>query len=106
VVGGALDSHESLAEAALREAFEEAGVDLSQITVVARLVGVDHGDWSYSYVIGLAADGLQVGAPTAESEELRWVNLDDVESLPLHAGFGSTWQQLRQSLTETVPNAT
>jgi 8-oxo-dGTP diphosphatase len=106
VVGGARDSHESLAEAALREAAEEASVEASQVTVLRTRVGVDHGDWAYSYVIGLAAPGLTIGEPTAESDELRWVDLDDVAGLPLHGGFGSTWPVLRELLTQPLTELT
>jgi 8-oxo-dGTP diphosphatase len=95
VVGGARDSHESLAEAALREAWEEAGIDRTGVTVLGTQPGVDDGDWSYTYVLGLASEGLRVGPLTAESEALRWVELDQVITLPLHAGFGSTWPALR-----------
>jgi 8-oxo-dGTP diphosphatase len=109
VVGGARDSHESLAEAALREAAEEAGVDSSQVTVLSSQTGVDLGNWSYTYVLALAADDLVVGPATSESDELRWVDLDDVPLLPLHIGLGATWTALRQSIdhalaaTETAP---
>jgi 8-oxo-dGTP diphosphatase len=98
LVGGARDSHESLAEAALREAEEEAGVDSSQVTVLSSLTGVDHGNWSYTYVLALAADGLAVSPVTSESDDLRWVDLDEVPALPLHVGLESTWTALRRSI--------
>lgn len=102
LVGGARDSHESLAEAALREASEEAGIDSSQVTVLSSQTGVDHGNWSYTYVLALAADGLRVGPITPESDELRWVDLDDVPSLPLHIGLGSTWAALRYGIDQAL----
>jgi 8-oxo-dGTP diphosphatase len=102
LVGGARDSHESVAEAALREAAEEAGIDSAGVTVLGSQVGVDDGDWTYTYVLGLAADGLQVGPPTAESDALRWVDLDDVLQLPLHAGLGATWPALRSRLEDAL----
>ncbi len=98
LVGGARDSHESLAQAALREAAEEAGINHSQVTIIGSQTGVDLGDWSYTYVLALAADGLEVGPITDESDELRWVDLDEVPSLPLHAGLGSTWAALRTGI--------
>ena len=98
LVGGARDSHESVAGAALREAAEEAGVDGSQIAVLGSQIGVDDGDWSYTYVLGLATDGLLVEPITAESDELRWLDLDQVATLPLHVGLGSTWPALRQTI--------
>lgn len=98
LVGGARDSHESLAEAALREAAEEAGVDRSLVTVLSSQTGVDHGNWSYTYVLALADDRLVVGPVTPESVELRWVDLDDVPTLPLHAGLELTWAALRSGI--------
>jgi hypothetical protein len=53
-------------------------------------------------VLALAVDGLVVGPVTPESDELRWVDLDDVVSLPLHAGLGSTWQALRLRIDEAL----
>jgi len=102
LVGGARDSHESVAEAALREAAEEAGVDSAQVTVIDCQVGMDDGDWSYTYVLGLAADDLRIGPTTMESDELRWVDLDGVEALPLHVGLGLTWWALRQRIVEAL----
>jgi 8-oxo-dGTP diphosphatase len=106
LVGGARDSHESVAQAALREAAEEAGVDSTQVTVLGSQVGVDDGNWSYTYVLGLAADGLLVGPVTAESDELRWVGLDDVLALPLHAGLAVTWPALRLWIDHALATAT
>jgi 8-oxo-dGTP diphosphatase len=105
LVGGARDSHESVTEAALREAAEEAGIDRTQVTVLGSQVGVDDGDWSYTYVLGLAADGLRVGPPTAESDALRWVDLDDVQALTLHAGLGATWSALRMRIDDALATA-
>jgi 8-oxo-dGTP diphosphatase len=102
LVGGARDSHESLAEAALREAAEEAGIESSQVTVLSSQTGVDLGNWSYTYVLALAADGLVVRPITTESEELRWVDLDDVPSFPLHIGLGKTWAGLRRSIDQAL----
>src|SRR5262245_24626633 len=59
LVGGARDSHESVSEAALREAVEEADIDPGQVTVPGTRVGLDHGDWSYTYVLGLATGDLR-----------------------------------------------
>ena len=106
LVGGARDSHESLAEAALREAEEEAGIDRSQVTVLGLQTGVDDGSWSYTYVLALAGADLAVGPITPESEELRWVDLDEVSSLALHAGLGSTWSALRRGIARHLETLT
>jgi len=36
----------------------------------------------------------------AESTELRWVPVAEVEALPLHPGFGDAWLDLRSYLAE------
>jgi 8-oxo-dGTP diphosphatase len=102
LVGGARDSHESVAEAALREAAEEAGIDRARVRLLGSQVGVDDGNWSYTYVLALAPADLVVGPITAESDELRWVDLDDVASLSLHVGLGTTWADLRVSIDRAL----
>jgi 8-oxo-dGTP diphosphatase len=102
LVGGARDSHESVAEAALREAAEEAGIDRSLVTVLGSQLGVDDGNWSYTYVLALAGDGLAVAPITSESDELRWVDLDEVTGLALHAGLGQTWPELRRGIDRAL----
>jgi 8-oxo-dGTP diphosphatase len=98
--GGARDSHEDPVSAALREAAEEAGVTADAVTVVAELAGMDHGDWSYVYVLALAGRAMAVAPRNSESDELRWVALDDVEALPLHPAFGAAWPRLRAGLPD------
>jgi 8-oxo-dGTP diphosphatase len=92
--GGARDSHEDVVAAALREAREEAGLDRSTLRVMGQLPGVDHVDWSYTYVVALAVAGAEAVAATAESDELRWVPPQDVAHLPLHPAFGAAWPRL------------
>lgn len=98
--GGARDSHEDPVSAALREAAEEAGVAADAVTVVTELPGVDHGDWTYVYVVALAGRGMAVTPLNSESDELRWVPLDDVEALPLHPAFGAAWPRLHAGLLD------
>jgi 8-oxo-dGTP diphosphatase len=99
LVGGARDSHETIAEAALREAFEEADVDPRAVQVVGEQVGADHVDWSYTYVIGLAVGDVRPRLMTAESDELRWVDVADVPALPLHGGLALAWGALASGIT-------
>lgn len=98
--GGARDSHESEADAALREAHEETGIEAAAVRVRAEMVTANlDGIWTYTTVIADTSHPLDV-VPNAESEELRWVPEDDVLSLPLHPGFAQAWPALR--LVETV----
>lgn len=98
VPGGARDSHEDVVAAALREAEEEAGTDPDAVHVLGKVLGVDHGDWSYTYVIGEATTGLTVQVRTAESVELRWVTLSGVAELALHPALRRSWPELADSI--------
>ncbi|HEX2805289.1 MAG TPA: NUDIX hydrolase, partial [Kineosporiaceae bacterium] len=86
--GGARDSHEDSVTAALREAREETGIDPASVSVVGEHPGVDHLDWSYTYVLALASTGVVAVAATTESDELRWVSPDAVSLLALLPAFG------------------
>ncbi|GAB3286376.1 NUDIX domain-containing protein [Kineosporia babensis] len=102
LVGGARDSHETVAEAALREAAEEAEVEPDLVTVARELVGTDHGNWAYTYVIGLADDALTVTDVTPESDALEWVELDEVADRELHSAFASSWPVLLTAIREVL----
>jgi 8-oxo-dGTP diphosphatase len=96
--GGARDSHETRVTAALREAQEETGVDPARLSVLGEHPGVDHRDWSYTYVLALAGAGVEAYAATAESDDLRWVPPDDVSRLALLPAFGAAWPRLHRLL--------
>lgn len=99
--GGARDSHESVEEAAVREAFEEAGVRAAQMTVRVCVVTHEVPGWSYTTVIADAAEQLRT-TPNRESSELRWVPEHEVAELPLHPGFAASWERLR-TVTAEIP---
>ena len=94
--GGARDSHETVEQAAVREAQEEAGLT-SDLLVVRREVvtfapqGVS---WTYTTVIADVPEPLHT-VPNRESSELRWVPEDEVTDLLLHPGFAASWERLR-----------
>ncbi|MCZ3389729.1 MAG: NUDIX domain-containing protein [Actinomycetia bacterium] len=91
--GGARDSHESVEEAALREAVEETALDGTKVRLRHTFVD-DHGGWSYTTVYGDALTALPT-VPNEESAALEWVATDRVNNLPLHPGFGHTWAQVQ-----------
>ncbi len=104
--GGARDSHETVEQAALREAHEEAGLPADQLTVrttevTAEISGSGGAHWTYTTVIADAPEILQT-TPNRESAELRWVALDDVADLPLHPGFAASWERLL-TVTASIP---
>ncbi len=104
--GGARDSHETVEEAAVREANEEAGLTADRLTVrttvvTAEISGASGAYWTYTTVIADAPEQL-VTVPNRESAELRWVAEEHVADLPLHPGFAASWAQLR-AVTASIP---
>ncbi len=99
--GGARDSHETVEQAAIREAHEEAGLPADQLVVRTTVVTAQVSGWSYTTVIADARTEL-VTVANGESAELRWVAEDEVDTLPLHPGFAASWEGLRR-LAATIP---
>ena len=104
--GGARDSHETVEEAAVREANEEAGLTADRLTVrttvvTAEVSGAEGTSWTYTTVIADAPEQLAT-VPNRESAELRWVAEEQVADLPLHPGFAASWAQLR-TVTASIP---
>jgi 8-oxo-dGTP diphosphatase len=100
LVGGALDSHEDVVAAALREAREEAGVEPDDVRVVGQLPGSALGPWSYTYVVAWASPGVVAEPRTTESVEIRWFPLDGVGDLPMHEGLAADWDRLAEAVQE------
>ncbi|MER6824971.1 NUDIX hydrolase [Streptosporangium sp. NPDC000563] len=99
--GGARDSHEDTIETALREAFEEAALDGTDL----RIQGVyldDHGGWSFETVIAEASELLRVVPASAESDDLRWVPTEEITARELHPGFAATWPVVGLALTPSL----
>jgi 8-oxo-dGTP diphosphatase len=95
IPGGARDSHETAEQAALREAVEESGIAVD-LLLVEQAVADDHGGWTYVTVLAEATSMVPVQARNFESVEMRWVNVDEVDQLPLHPGFAETWPMLKR----------
>lgn len=94
VPGGARDSHEDAVQAALREANEEVGVDADHVAVGTTLLGTDHGDWRYDYVLAATTPDTRVHAANHETASLVWADVSEVTALPLHAGLARDWDRL------------
>lgn len=95
--GGARDSHESPAAAAVREAEEECALPPGSVTVQGVLVD-DHGGWSYQTVVASAPQPVPVRPVSSETSRVSWVPAGDVAALKLHPGFEALWPVLRQAL--------
>ena len=99
--GGALDSHEDPVDAAAREANEEAGIDPAQIEVKSIFTD-DHGNWGYHTVIAHCVGDAGACEANAESDEVRWVPLDQVSGYDLHAGFAASWPTVHGHVVTTL----
>jgi len=97
IPGGARDSHETVIQAALREAVEETGIEPNLVTI-HRTVHDEHGDWRYDTVIASASPDLVPHEMNDESQELLWVPWNDVESMKLHPSFAKTWPRVHAIL--------
>jgi len=95
--GGAMDSEETPAETALREADEECGVN-PKLVVPRGLFSDEHGGWVYHTVLAQARDAFKVYADAYESDDANWLPAGEVDQLKLHPGFAAYWPLLRQAL--------
>ena len=93
IPGGARGPDESVLQAALREAAEEAGIDDAAVRVLGEHV-LDHGPWSYTTVLAEVAGAVTPRPTDAESLEIAWVGRDDVTGLPLLPAFAAAWPAL------------
>lgn len=106
--GGARDSHESTAEAALRETVEECSIEPSLVEILEEHItaGPYPGDpqqpelaagWTYTTVIARTTTGTTLKTfGNEESLELQWVPLSQLGELPLMPAFANALPGLTQ----------
>jgi 8-oxo-dGTP pyrophosphatase MutT (NUDIX family) len=103
LLGGAMDPGEIPVETALREAREESGIRPGQYRLTGRTYVDDrHNGWRYSWVHA-ESDDLLTPRLTDESDDIRWVPVEDVSDLNLHPRFAVRWQDARNELTDHAP---
>lgn len=102
--GGAIEEGETPAEAAVRELGEEVGVPPAAATVISTVLGMDHEDWRYTYVLAtLNPQWTDVPlTPNWETEAVKWVAPDHLDTLPLHPGLAIDLPVLRAALATTL----
>jgi 8-oxo-dGTP pyrophosphatase MutT (NUDIX family) len=107
IPGGARGKDETAAAAALREAREETGLDPQAVKIVSAYTAACECSWTYTTLIANLVGTLTL-RENWESQELRWVPLDDVGKLDLHPGLRAAWADLRGMLKadDTKPNIT
>ncbi|GAA1769315.1 NUDIX domain-containing protein [Luedemannella helvata] len=89
--GGAQDFGEYIAETAVRETKEEAGVDVEVTGVVGIYTNpnhvVEYSDGEVRQQFSICFRARYLGGDTAtssESSEVRWVSRDELDALPIH----------------------
>jgi 8-oxo-dGTP diphosphatase len=98
---GARDSHESTIEGAFRDLVEETGIDIDLLTPLHNFTD-DHVSWKYETVIARAAANLVAHEVNDESHEVRWVEIETVNELPLHPSFANSWPELKKLLNDFI----
>ena len=99
--GGALDFEEGVFEGALREASEEVGPPPGEVREIGRYEFRPATDWSYVTVV-VEVDERFGASMNFETDDVGWFTPDEVETLPLHAGFAAAWPHLR-AIVESAP---
>jgi hypothetical protein len=92
-----MDSDETPAQAALREADEECMLD-PKLVVPRGLYSEVHGGWTYHTILAQAAEPFRVYSDSYESDEALWLPASQVDQLDLHPGFAASWPVLREAL--------
>ena len=97
--GGALGHDESAEDGALREATEELA-DLPGALVHLSTFVDDHGGWAYSTVVVRSPDLFAADDHGWETgpEGFAWLTVDEVATVPLHAGFAATWPAVLETI--------
>ena len=103
ILGGARNSGETAAEAAAREATEEAGLSRSAYEVGGEHVD-DHGGWAYTTVLARPARSIEPAdlRLDGESDGVAWVPLADLTDVDLHPGLAGSLARLRPLLADAA----
>ncbi|MEP7090356.1 MAG: NUDIX hydrolase [Nocardioidaceae bacterium] len=97
--GGALERGETPVEAALREAHEEAGIDVAAVDVTETMPGLVHPQWSYTYVLGTTSTTTLPHGGNWEVSRHAWVPTDQVAgTLALHPSLAADWPRILWTL--------
>jgi 8-oxo-dGTP pyrophosphatase MutT (NUDIX family) len=87
IPGGALQEKELPLVGGLRELREETGFVLDEFEIVRQLED-DHGGWSYwTFLLHLRSPLDAAAVLNWETDEIRWVSIDELEALDLFPAF-------------------
>lgn len=99
--GGALDQGEMPLDGAMREASEEVGAVPESARLLGEYLFKPAVDWAYTTVV-VQVDERFGNSINFETDAVEWFALDEVEAIPLHAGFAAAWPHLRD-IVESTP---
>jgi 8-oxo-dGTP diphosphatase len=99
--GGALDQGEMPLDGAMREASEEVGTVPDSPRLLGEYLFKPAVDWAYTTVV-IEVDGRFGNSINFETDAVEWFTPDEVEAMPLHAGFAAAWPHLRD-IVESTP---
>jgi 8-oxo-dGTP pyrophosphatase MutT (NUDIX family) len=100
IPGGARHQGEDAVTGALRESAEEAAVPADALRIRHTSV-LDLGYWDYTTVVARTTRPFTASIEDRESLSLDWIEVDAVDDLVLHPGFGASWPALRAALTSS-----
>lgn len=92
--GGAINQGETPFEAGWRESSEEVGDPTGPWRRFGEHVFSPADDWSYTTTV-VEVDSPFGASLNFETDDVRWVPLDEVGDLPLHPGFAGSWPAIR-----------
>ncbi|MFI6520129.1 NUDIX domain-containing protein [Spirillospora sp. NPDC050679] len=98
---GGLHGGEDPVAGALRETVEESTLDPAEVALHGARTE-DHGDWSFTSVLGSMDRMPEVRPASRETRKAEWVPVDQVADRRLFAPFARSWPALRASLTRLV----
>ncbi len=93
--GGALEQGEMPYDGALRESAEEVGAIPGTPRLLGEYIFRPSNDWAYTTVV-IEVEERFGSSINFETDAVHWFTLDEVERLPLHAGFAAAWPHLRR----------
>ena len=92
--GGAPDQGELPYEGALPEAVEEGGAIPGEPVMLGEYVFNPSHDWAYTTVVVEVTERFGESI-NFETDAVGWFTIDEVNQLPLHAGFSAAWPHLQ-----------
>ncbi|NND73769.1 MAG: NUDIX hydrolase [Ilumatobacter sp.] len=96
--GGALHRGEMPIDGAMREAAEEVGAIPGTPRVLGEYLFKPALDWAYTTIV-VEVDEPFGSSVNFETDEVEWFPVDEVDHLPLHAGFAAAWPHIKDIVT-------